>query len=191
MKRKSSFVLICGALVLLLAGTERQALFAQAASSQKTSENGASSTPLLKPLEIDLEALKSLLQRDAKQPRPLLINFWATWCEPCREEFPDLLKIESDYRKRGLEFVAVSFDFSEDVQTAVPDFLREVKAEIKPYWLNLPDPQPAIRMVDPAWSGGIPSTFLFDAQGKLVFKRTGRIKPAELRAAIEKVMSNE
>ena len=176
------------ALLLLLASA------AQSQSPMSPKQNGSAATPAsLKPLEIDLEGLKKILRRDGDgtKARPLLLNFWATWCDPCREEFPDLLKVEADYRARGLEFVAVSFDFSEDVQKAVPDFLREVKADITPYWLNLPDPEPAIRMVDPAWSGGIPTTFLFDAGGHLVFKHTGRVHVAELRAAIEKVTSDK
>lgn len=191
MRPKLPLALLCSALVLIVSLAERQAVFAQAAPAQKTNEKGASPTPPSKPIELDLESLKSLLKRDATQPRPLLINFWATWCEPCREEFPDLLKIDADYGKRGLEFAAVSFDFAEDVQTAVPEFLRQMKAEIKPYWLNIPDPEPAIRLVDPAWMGALPATFLYDAQGKLVFKHTGRIKPAELRAAIDKVISGK
>jgi thiol-disulfide isomerase/thioredoxin len=180
------------ALLLLLASAGRQAVLAQAAPPKQNSVKVAASTPL-KPLEIDIEGLKKILRlgTDATPAHPLLLNFWATWCDPCREEFPDLLKIEADYRKRGLEFAAVSFDFSEDVQKAVPEFLREVKADITPYWLNLPDPEPAIRMVDPAWTGGIPTTFLFDAKGTLVFKHTGKVKVAELRAAIEKVTSDK
>src|SRR3954452_3102719 len=47
--------------------------------------------------EIDVEGLKKLLALDEKSPRPLLLNFWATWCEPCRAEFPDLVKIDNDY----------------------------------------------------------------------------------------------
>src|ERR1700750_1283137 len=57
--------------------------------------------------EIDLEGLKKLLQpaSDPSQARPLLVNFWATWCDPCREEFPDLVKLNNDYKDRGLNFV--------------------------------------------------------------------------------------
>src|SRR5262245_14290960 len=43
--------------------------------------------------QIDLDGLKKLLERDPKDARPLLVNFWATWCDGCREEFPDLVKI--------------------------------------------------------------------------------------------------
>jgi thiol-disulfide isomerase/thioredoxin len=187
-------VLFSCALVLVLASAGRlEAVRAQAAPPKQQSEKTAAATSPLKPLEIDIEGLKKILRSGADTtPRhPLLLNFWATWCDPCREEFPDLLKVEADYRKRGLEFAAVSFDFSEDVQKALPDFLREVKADITPYWLNLPDPEPAIRMVDPEWTGGIPTTFLFDAKGNLAFKHTGKVKVAELRAAIEKVTSDK
>ena len=194
----SRCVLLSCALVLVLAAAARQeVVHAQAAPSQQRSEKTAAAaaavSSALKPLEIDIEGLRKILRSgaDSTPQHPLLLNFWATWCDPCREEFPDLLKVEADYRKRGLEFAAVSFDFSEDVQKAVPDFLREVKADITPYWLNLPDPEPAIRMVDPQWTGGIPTTFLFDAKGTLVFKHTGKVKVAELRAAIEKVTSDK
>lgn len=137
--------------------------------------------------EVDLEGLKKLLQRDATQnARPLLVNFWATWCEPCREEFPDLVLIGEDYRGRGVDFITVSLDDPAEIKTGVPQFLREMRAEkIPSYLLNVPDPEPAIKLVDAEWKGGLPATFLFDAQGALVFKHTGRIKPAELRAALD------
>src|SRR5437867_13160993 len=78
--------------------------------------------------QIDLEGLKKLLHRDPKDTRPLLVNFWATWCDPCREEFPDLVKIASDYRAKALNFVAISLDDVTDIRTVVPQFLKEMKA---------------------------------------------------------------
>src|SRR5260370_39375484 len=77
--------------------------------------------------EIDLDGLKKLLLRDPKDTRPLLINFWATWCDGCREEFPDLVKIDNDYRARGLNFLSVTLDYLADKPRAV-DFLKEMKA---------------------------------------------------------------
>jgi thiol-disulfide isomerase/thioredoxin len=137
--------------------------------------------------EIDLEGLKKLIQRDPKDTRPLLINFWATWCDSCREEFPDLVKIDADYRAKGLNFVAVSLDDVADIKSKVEPFLKEMKAVMPVVLLNVNDPEPAIHTVDPTWQGDMPATFLYDKDGKVVFKHFGRIKPDELRGAIDKL----
>ena len=136
--------------------------------------------------EIDLEGLKQILQRDPKDTRPLLINFWATWCDGCREEFPDLVKIDNDYRDKGLNFVSVSLDEVTDIKTAVPEFLKAMKAKMPVVLLNVKDPEPAIHAVDATWDGALPATYLYDKDGRVVFKYFGAIKPAELRRAIDK-----
>jgi thiol-disulfide isomerase/thioredoxin len=141
--------------------------------------------------EINAEGLKKLLQRDASDPRPLLINFWATWCGPCREEFPDLVRIDNDYRKRNLDFVIVSLDDPLAIKTTVPRFLQRMRARMPAYLLNEMEPNAAINAVDPEWAGGMPATFLLDRNGQVVYKHLGPVKPEELRREIEKVMSNE
>jgi thiol-disulfide isomerase/thioredoxin len=166
-------------LSVLLSGT--------GASLKSRVDGGSTGKGIVK--EVDLDGLKKLLLRDPKRSRPLLINFWATWCDACREEFPDLVSIQKDYQKRGLDVVFISLDDPMDIETIVPQFLREVRAEKLPhYLLNVPDPEPAIKAVDTDWKGALPATFLYDAQRTIVFKHTGRIKPAELRAAIDKLV---
>lgn len=140
---------------------------------------------------IDLEGLKKVLQRDPKDTRPLLINFWATWCDPCREEFPDLVKIDNDYRGKNLNFVAVSLDDISDVKSVVPKFLSEMKAAMPVVLLNVNDPEPAIKAVDPSWDGQLPATFLYDKDGKIVFKHFGKIDAAELRTSIDKTLGSK
>ena len=117
--------------------------------------------------------------------RPLLVNYWATWCDPCREEFPDLVKIDKDYRTKGLDTIAISLDDLAELKTEVPKFLRLMKVRMPVYLLNVSDPEPSIKMVDPTWGGALPATFLYDAQGEIVYKKFGRFDTAELRAAIE------
>jgi len=145
--------------------------------------------PIPAVVAVDVAGLQALLKRD--DAKPLLVNYWATWCEPCREEFPDLVKIDAAYRTKGLDFIAVTLDDLADIKTGVPKFLREMHAQMPVYLLNLSDPEPAIKLVDPKWGGALPATFLYNAKGEVVYKSLGRIKVDELRAAIEKVMSHE
>jgi len=141
--------------------------------------------------EIDLDGLKKILQRDSNDKRPLLLNFWATWCDPCREEFPDLVKLDADYQNKGLNFIAVSLDDITDIKSEVPKFLSQMKATMPVVLLNVKDPEPAIKVVDPTWDGQLPATFLYDKDGKIVFKHFGKIKPDELRVAIDKQISSK
>lgn len=160
--------------------------------TRKTNGGGAA-TEAAVVREIDLEALKKLLQRGTgAEARPLLVNFWATWCVPCRDEFPDLVKINADYAKRNLEVITISLDDPSEIKTTVPEFLRESRAAALPaYLLNVIDPDLAINMIDPQWRGALPATFLYDASGRMVFKHTGRFDARELRAAIDKVTTGK
>ena len=78
-----------------------------------------------------------------------------------------------------------------DLKTTVPQFLQEMKATMPVVLLNVNDPEPAIRMVDAAWDGQLPATFLYDKDGKVVFKHFGRINATELRAAIDKAVGSK
>ena len=135
---------------------------------------------------IDTDALKGLLTQ--QREHPLLVNFWATFCDPCRDEFPDLVKIDKDYRPQALEFVTVSLDDVSDIKSSVPKFLDSMKATMPAYLLDASDPEPAINLVDPRWRGDLPATFLYNEKGELVYKHIGRVNTAELREAIEKVV---
>ncbi len=193
-----TLLVACCALVLVSSFTVRRVQPARAASlrpegDRKTGaqDERAAKTQAPVVLEVDLEGLKKLLAREGKAARPLLVNFWATWCEPCRAEFPDLVKIDEEYRSRGLDFVAISIDDASEIKTTVPQFLKEMRARMPAYLLNTPETDVAIQFVDPQWSGSLPATFLYNREGKIVFKHLGRIKPAELRTAIKTVISDK
>ena len=118
--------------------------------------------------------------------KPLLINFWATWCVPCREEFPDLVKINDEYKGK-IDFITISLDFEEELNTGVPQFLKEMKADMPTYLLITPDESAAIAMISKDWGGGMPLTVLFAPSGERVFFHQGVVKPAELKAEIDKL----
>ena len=161
-------------------------------SAAKPEGGGVKSAAAPKVTEIKEAELKSLLGAGVGRERPLLVNFWATWCVPCREEFPDLVEIRGQYGPDTLDFVLVSLDDPSDIGKAVPEFLTEARATAFPsYLLNADDSDAAINLVDTTWSGELPATFLYDRSGALVFKHRGRVKPAELRDALDEVLKEK
>jgi glutathione peroxidase-family protein len=64
-----------------------------------------------------------------------------------------------------------------------------MKATMPVVLLNVNDPDPAIHAIDDKWGGELPATFLYDREGKVVFRHFGKIKPDELRAAIEQAIA--
>jgi thiol-disulfide isomerase/thioredoxin len=161
-----------------------------AATAQKRKYGSAKTEPPSAPTPvvtaIDTNGLQTLIKK--QRQAPLLVNFWATFCDPCRDEFPDLVKIDKDYRPQSLEFVTVSLDDVTDIKTEVPKFLVAMKATMPAYLLDVNDPEPAIKLMDPRWSGALPATFLYNEKGEEVFKHYGRVDATELRSAIEKVV---
>ena len=161
-------------------------LLSLAAPAQKRKGSAAKPRDPIVVSPIDTDGLKGLLTQ--QRERPLLVNFWATYCDPCRDEFPDLVKIDKEFRPHALEFVTVSLDDVADIKTGVPKFLDSMKATMPAYLLNVTDPEPAINLVDPRWQGDLPATYLYNEKGEVVYKHIGRVNPVELREAIEKVV---
>src|ERR1044071_1592387 len=172
-------VVIPVALCILLVGI---AVPAQRKKATDTKPNKP--LPVVSP--IDTEALKGLITQ--QRARPLLVNFWATFCDPCRDEFPDLVKIDKEYRPQSLEFVTVSLDDIDQLKTDVPKFLSSMKATMPAYLLNVSDPEPAINFIDRRWQRDLPATYLYNEKGEVVYKHIGRVNTAELREAIEKAV---
>lgn len=97
--------------------------------------------------------------------RVVLVNVWATWCEPCRQEFPDLLRLRRALAGRGFDLVLVSADFDKELPQ-VRSFLARQGVDFATYLKNEGD-MPFINGMDPAWSGSLPATFVYDRSGTL------------------------
>ncbi len=158
--------------------------FAVFAQTKRIKPSAKTNLSLPKITQIDGSALANLLKPKNK---PLLVNFWATWCEPCREEFPDLVKIDTEYKGK-LDFITVSLDDAEELNTGVPKFLAEMKAKMPSYLLKTTNEDAVISAVSKDWQGGLPFTILYDANGKAVYSRMGKVKIDVLRGEIEKMM---
>lgn len=145
-----------------------------------------------KTTKIDGDGLKKLLP-NKENKKPLLINFWATWCGPCRVEFPDLVEIDKDYKAKGLNFALVSVDDYGIIDSRVPEFLSQYEATMPSYLLDYPNRTKlakAVRLIAPRFPDKYPLTLLFDSKGKLVYQKIGVINAKILRTEIEKVLTN-
>jgi len=147
---------------------------------------------LPKVTQINETDFSGLIRKSSAASRPVLVNFWATWCDPCREEFPDLVKINADYNSRGLDFIVVSMDDLADLKTTVPRFLAGVKATMPAFLLIAQDEAAFFESITAEGNKneavvGLPVTVLFDATGKIAYKKSGKIKPDILRAEIDKL----
>jgi len=104
---------------------------------------------------VDLKDLKG---------RVVLVNFWATWCDPCREEMPSIERLRSKMAGRPFEVITVNYG---EAPERIRDFLQRHKITL-PVWLD-PDKRAAAD-----WSaGGLPMTFLVDAEGRLRYSAFG------------------
>jgi thiol-disulfide isomerase/thioredoxin len=113
----------------------------------------------------------------------LVVNFWATWCEPCREEFPDLLAIAQMYQKRPFQLVTVSTNYP-DEQKAVQRFLEEEHAVTRNLIFGGTDPYQLIAAFDKAWSGGVPFTMVIGLDGEVLYKSLGTMDALEIRRTL-------
>ncbi len=94
----------------------------------------------------------------------VLVNLWATWCVPCRKEFPDLVKLAQTYRGRGLRVVFVSTDLESQLPK-VKQFLAQNGVDF-PSYIKAQKDMEFINGLDPQWSGALPATLLYDGKGK-------------------------
>lgn len=117
----------------------------------------------------------------------LVVNFWATWCAPCRKEMPELVALAARYRAKGLEFATVAIDEESD-RKAVAEFLDKTKVPPPTFIKNFQSDEKFISMVDSRWSGGLPFTVVYDRAGRKAHVFPGEVDLKELEAVIRKLL---
>ena len=119
--------------------------------------------------------------------RVALVDFWATWCEPCRAEMPQLVALEKRYRDRGLKLIAISCDEPEQEAGAL-EFLKKQRAPLPGYIKRPRDDDQFINAIDAKWSGQLPALFLYDREGRKARSFFGETDMAALETALRKLL---
>jgi thiol-disulfide isomerase/thioredoxin len=108
--------------------------------------------------------LKSIL--DSNQGQVLLVNVWATWCKPCREEFPDLVRLQDFYKGKNVRVITISADFPDEIDSKIVPFLKKFKINFPVYVQNFPKQEDFINRMNKDWNGALPATFIYDKKGQ-------------------------
>jgi len=122
--------------------------------------------------------------------KPLLITFWATWCEPCRDEYPMLNELAKQYAPQGLRVVGVNFDEDGDLI-----LMRRFIARYKPVFPNYRKKHGGNtefeQAVLPEWNGSLPASFFYSADGRQIGHVLGAGTRETFEAAIRTLLTTD
>lgn len=136
--------------------------------------------------EVDANGLTERIGRE--KGRVVLVTFWATWCVPCREEFPDIVRLQKAYAGQGLRVLGVSTDLARETP-AVEKFLGEQKPDFPNYRKKKGgDDQQFIDAVDASWGGELPFSVLYTRDGRKAKVLSGRHTYAEYEREVQTLL---
>jgi len=178
--------------VLLLAGCGNEAKERASKSPSETQPGASSSAPTPGTVQevppspvpdLTLTTLDSTaLDLRAQTGRVLLVNFWATWCAPCREEIPDLKALQKEFRDEGLRIIGVALD-------------RKGRAVVAPFAEKLDITYPVAVDRDGAAEvafgplAGLPTTVLVAPDGQITHRVVGLFPVEEMRPVLEQLLA--
>jgi thiol-disulfide isomerase/thioredoxin len=174
MRRLTTWTLAC----LLAAGTV-------AAQSPAPKSGKKDAAPVADPIVIDQAGYAGLLAKH--RGKPVMVDFWATWCEPCRTEYPMVNELAQKYAPQGLVVLGVSLDEDGEL-ILVRRFLARVQPAFANYRKKPGKEEPFINSVDQKWSGAIPASFFYAPDGRLVTSLVGEHSREEFEATIQELL---
>jgi thiol-disulfide isomerase/thioredoxin len=135
---------------------------------------------------LDIQGYQKLLQQ--YKGKPLLVTFWATWCEPCRDEYPMLNELAKQYAPQGLKVVGVSLDQDGDL-ILMRRFLARYKPIFPNYRKKKGEEDAFVQAVLPGWNGSIPASVFYAKDGQQIGHFVGAGDHDTYEAAIKMLLS--
>jgi thiol-disulfide isomerase/thioredoxin len=118
----------------------------------------------------------------ARKGEVLLLNFWSTWCAPCRSEMPVFVKLHEDFAPRGLRVLGVSADGLDQVKK-VKAAMKSMDMEFEVWlWANAND------MAHYGVGPQLPATLIIDREGKILHRFRGVVRDEQLRPLLEPLL---
>jgi thiol-disulfide isomerase/thioredoxin len=136
--------------------------------------------------ETSIMELERYINRSQK---PMIINFWATWCIPCVKELPALDSVARSYEKNDIELVLVSLDRKAEYPQKLQEFLKKRNMSGTFFWLNETNADYFCPMVDSSWSGSIPATLFVNRKAgfRHFFEKAFTVQ--ELMSEVERLVA--
>ncbi len=188
-RQSASWMLaIVGVLIVLLTGcnSERREPGSGSETAARSQSPATIDTATISFTPVDGPAIVEAVK--AGGAKATLVNVWASWCQPCREEFPDLVRLDRELANQGFRVIFVSADFTDDLPNA-KSFLAE-QGVGGPTYLKSGDDMQFIDTLDPSWSGALPGSFLYDGAGRRVRSWEGKASYDSLRARVLPVLAS-
>ena len=139
------------------------------------------------PRIIDAQGYQMLLEQN--RGKPVLVNFWATWCEPCRDEYPMLNELAKQYAPQGLKVIGVSMDDDGDL-ILMRRFLARYKPVFPNYRKNAGSEAAFREAVLPGWTGSLPVTIFYGRDGQQAGHVLGEGTREKYEAAIRSLLAS-
>ena len=158
-------ILLAFAAVLILALVAARPGRTQTDAGKTAPHAGKGAGPADPPL-IDLLGYRQLLAK--YKGKPLVVNFWATWCEPCRDEYPMIVELAKEFKPQGVSVIGVDMDDESDM-----NLVRRFIARTQPQFPNYRQ-KPGIDLdafyegVNPEWKGTMPQTIFYGRDGQIL-----------------------
>ena len=119
----------------------------------------------------------------------LFVNLWATWCGPCRQETPELVKLHKEYQSRGVEMVGLSTENPDASARSVSEFVRQFNVDYQIGWAK-----PEVAQIMMQGRTSIPQSFIIARNGRVIRRFIGfnpDTTPTQLREALELALKEE